>query len=104
MCADCKRIFFTDPPALSGFNTYGTTRRPCATPCLPGSPDVEISQMAARSLYRRLLKAGIEIYEYQPQILHAKLVIIDGITYVGSSNFDIRSLNLNYRIDVAFRR
>ncbi len=69
---------------------------------LAGKSDVEISQMAARSLYQRLLKAGIEIYEYQPQILHAKLVIIDGITYVGSSNFDIRSLNLNYELMLRF--
>jgi len=63
---------------------------------LAGKSDVLISQLAARSLYRRLLKAGIEIYEYQPQILHTKLVCIDEAVYVGSSNFDIRSLNLNY--------
>jgi len=69
---------------------------------LAGKSDVEISQMAARSMYKRLLKAGIEIYEYQPQFLHAKLIIIDGITYVGSSNFDIRSLNLNYELMMRF--
>jgi len=69
---------------------------------LAGKSDVEISQIAARSMYKRLLKAGIEIYEYQPQFLHAKLIIIDGITYVGSSNFDIRSLNLNYELMMRF--
>ncbi len=57
---------------------------------------------AARSLYQRLLKAGVEIYEYQPQILHAKLIISDGVTYVGSSNLDIRSLNLNYELMLRF--
>jgi cardiolipin synthase A/B len=65
---------------------------------LPGKSDVPVSQFAARSLYHRLLKAGIEIYEYQPQILHAKLVLIDDFSYVGSSNLDIRSLNLNYEL------
>jgi cardiolipin synthase len=65
---------------------------------LAGKSDVPVSQLAARSLYHRLLKAGVEIYEYQPQILHAKLVLADGITYVGSSNLDIRSLNLNYEL------
>jgi len=65
---------------------------------LAGKTDVLVSQLAARSLYRRLLKAGVEIYEYQPQILHSKLVYIDGVVYVGSSNFDIRSLNLNYEL------
>jgi cardiolipin synthase len=65
---------------------------------LAGRSDVPVSQMAARSLYLRLLKAGVEIYEYQPQILHAKLVLIDGVTYAGSSNLDLRSLNLNYEL------
>ena len=65
---------------------------------LAGKSDVPVSQMAARSLYHRLLKAGVEIYEYQPQILHAKLVLCGNIAYVGSSNLDIRSLNLNYEL------
>jgi cardiolipin synthase len=65
---------------------------------LAGKTDVLVSQLAARSFYHRLLKAGVEIYEYQPQILHAKLIIIDDITYVGSSNLDLRSLNLNYEL------
>ncbi|HEY5297337.1 MAG TPA: phosphatidylserine/phosphatidylglycerophosphate/cardiolipin synthase family protein [Verrucomicrobiae bacterium] len=65
---------------------------------LAGKTDVLVSQLAARSFYHRLLKAGVEIYEYQPQILHAKLIIVDGITYVGSSNLDMRSLNLNYEL------
>jgi cardiolipin synthase A/B len=69
---------------------------------LAGKSDVLVSQMAARSLYHRLLKAGVEIYEYQPQILHAKLVLADGITYLGSSNLDIRSLNLNYELTLRF--
>ncbi len=69
---------------------------------LAGRSDVLISQLAARSLYHRLLKAGVEIYEYQPQILHAKLIVTDGITYLGSSNLDIRSLNLNYELMLRF--
>ncbi len=69
---------------------------------LAGKSDVPVSQMAARSLYHRLLKAGVEIYEYQPQILHAKLVLADGVTYAGSSNLDIRSLNLNYELMLRF--
>ncbi|MGD1089504.1 MAG: phosphatidylserine/phosphatidylglycerophosphate/cardiolipin synthase family protein [Verrucomicrobiota bacterium] len=69
---------------------------------LAGKSDVPFSQMAARSLYHRLLKAGVEIYEYQPQILHAKLILADGIVYVGSSNLDVRSLNLNYELMLRF--
>jgi cardiolipin synthase len=65
---------------------------------LAGQSDILVSQLAGRSLYRRLLKAGVEIYEYQPQILHAKLILSDGVIYAGSSNLDIRSLNLNYEL------
>lgn len=70
---------------------------------LAGKSDVFISQLAARSRYHRLLKAGIEIYEYQPQILHAKLILIDDVVYVGSSNLDVRSLNLNYELMLRFK-
>jgi len=69
---------------------------------LAGRSDVLVSQLAARSLYHRLLKAGVEIYEYQPQVLHAKLILCDSHTYVGSSNLDIRSLNLNYELMLRF--
>jgi cardiolipin synthase len=69
---------------------------------LAAKSDVLVSQLAARSLYHRLLKAGVEIYEYQPQILHAKLIVCDGAAYAGSSNLDIRSLNLNYELMLRF--
>jgi len=65
---------------------------------LPGKSDVFLSRLAAQSFYRRLLRAGVEIYEYQPQILHAKMYLIDDIVYVGSSNLDSRSLNINYEL------
>jgi cardiolipin synthase len=50
---------------------------------------------AARHTYNRLLRHGVEIYEYVPTKLHTKLVILDDIVHIGSSNFDIRSLYLN---------
>jgi len=65
---------------------------------LPGKSDVPLIRLAAHSLYQRLLRAGVEIYEYQPQILHTKLVIVDAIVYAGSSNLDTRSLNINYEL------
>jgi cardiolipin synthase A/B len=65
--------------------------------------DVLLSRLACQRLYSRLLRAGIEIYEYQPQILHAKLIVIDDIVYVGSANLDTRSLNINYELLVRVR-
>jgi cardiolipin synthase len=49
-----------------------------------------------KHLYERLLKHRVEIFEYSPQILHSKLVVIDDVVYVGSCNFDVRSLQLNF--------
>jgi cardiolipin synthase len=69
---------------------------------LAGKSDVLVSQLAGQSLYRRLLKTGVSIYEYQPQILHAKLIIIDDVVYVGSANLDQRSLNINYELMIRF--
>jgi len=65
---------------------------------LAGKTDILVSRLAAHSQYHRLLKAGVEIHEYQPQVLHTKMILCDGHTYVGSSNLDIRSLNLNYEL------
>ena len=70
---------------------------------LAGKSDVAISQLAGRSLYRRFLKFGVEIHEYEPQILHAKLIIIDDVVYVGSSNLDQRSLHINYELMIRFQ-
>ncbi|MDE3066178.1 MAG: phosphatidylserine/phosphatidylglycerophosphate/cardiolipin synthase family protein [Verrucomicrobiota bacterium] len=69
---------------------------------LPGKTDVQLSKLAAQSLYRRLLNAGVEIYEYQPQVLHAKLFLVDDAVYTGSSNLDPRSLQINYELMIRF--
>ena len=63
-----------------------------------GKTDVALSRAAAWSTYGRLLRQGTQIAEFQPAALHAKLIIIDNITYMGSGNFDIRSLHLNLEV------
>lgn len=50
---------------------------------------------AARHTYKRLLRRGVEVFEYAPAKLHSKLVVLDDVVHIGSSNFDIRSLYLN---------
>ncbi len=69
---------------------------------LAGKSDVLLSLLAAQSLYRRFLTGNIEIYEYQPQILHAKLIVVDDIVYLGSANLDTRSLHINYELMIRF--
>lgn len=53
---------------------------------------------AARFTYGRLLKRGVELFEYVPTKLHTKLVVLDDIVHIGSSNLDIRSLYLNMEL------
>jgi cardiolipin synthase len=65
---------------------------------LAGKTDVPLAQLAARTLYGSLLKAGVRIWEYQPQILHAKLALVDEAVFAGTSNLDARSLGINYEL------
>lgn len=53
---------------------------------------------ASRALYARLLRAGARIWEFQPAKLHTKLIVLDDAAYLGSANFDMRSLYLNLEI------
>jgi cardiolipin synthase len=55
-------------------------------------------RVATRGLYPSLIRSGVEIYEYGPQILHAKMVIADSTIYIGSANLDARSLSINYEV------
>jgi cardiolipin synthase len=58
--------------------------------------DARIGRWAAQGLYGVLLQAGIEVFEYQPTMIHCKVMVIDAEwTSVGSANFDDRSFRLN---------
>jgi cardiolipin synthase A/B len=58
--------------------------------------DARVGRWAAQGLYGELLKADIQIYEYQPTMMHSKVLVIDDVwSSVGSSNFDDRSFRLN---------
>lgn len=73
---------------------------------LPGAIDHDIVEAASRAGFGRLLDAGVEIYEYQAGLMHAKTMTIDGVwAMVGSANLDNRSLALNNEISlVAYDR
>lgn len=63
---------------------------------LPGKTDMALIRHAAHGTYAKLLRAGVRIFEYQPAVLHAKTMVVDGqVGVVGSSNLDFRSLWLN---------
>ena len=68
---------------------------------LPRHPDSFYIGHVARSFYEDLLTAGVRIYEYVPRMLHSKaLVLDDEWSMIGSANLDIRSLKLNFELNV----
>jgi cardiolipin synthase len=67
---------------------------------LPEAIDNNIVRHASRSQFGPLLEAGVEIYEYQAGLLHAKTMTVDGIwATIGSTNLDTRSFALNEEIN-----
>src|SRR6185295_582238 len=58
--------------------------------------DSKVVKHASRASWGELLRAGIEIYEFQPTMFHCKVMVVDGLwTSVGSTNFDTRSFSTN---------
>jgi cardiolipin synthase len=58
--------------------------------------DSEVVRLSSRSGWGPLLAAGVEIHEYQPTMMHAKALVVDGeLVSVGSTNVDLRSFQLN---------
>lgn len=71
---------------------------------LPARNDVPVVRVVSLSYYEVLLRAGVEIYELERQLLHAKLMLIDGErTVIGSANLDQRSFHRNFEINVIIR-
>ena len=61
-----------------------------------------IARLASRRRYGALLQAGIHVHEYQPRMIHAKVLVVDGAwSVIGSTNFDSRSFGLNDEVNVA---
>jgi cardiolipin synthase len=58
--------------------------------------DKDVVRFAGRSVYGQLLRGGVRVHEYEPTMLHAKSLVIDGAwSAIGSANFDNRSFQLN---------
>jgi len=63
---------------------------------LPGArTDHPWVRQASRRFYARMLRGGVRIYEYQPNMLHAKVILCDDWVSIGSSNLDRWSLRWN---------
>jgi cardiolipin synthase len=71
---------------------------------LPGKCDVRLLIVAARSFYETLMAAGVEVYERQSVVLHAKTMVIDDcVSVIGSTNLDYRSVEYNCELSAVVR-
>jgi cardiolipin synthase A/B len=70
---------------------------------VPGKKnDHALTYSSGRRAYGDLLKAGANIYEYEPAMIHAKIAIIDGMwSVLGSANIDNRSFGINDEVNLA---
>ena len=66
--------------------------------------DSRLAHYAGRSFHRRLVENGVDLHSYRRTMMHTKLLTVDGQwSMIGSSNFDNRSFELNYEINIAVR-
>lgn len=91
---DLITAYFAPSPAMIG-RLERVARRGLVRVVLASKNDHNAAIWASRFTYAGLLRTGVNLYEYQPTKLHTKLFVIDDIVYVGSANYDIRSLFLN---------
>ncbi len=95
--------YFVPDPELELGIENAARRGVEVTLLVPGPhQDSALVEYASQTYYRRLLEAGVRIFEYQPTMMHAKTVTVDDTwAVIGSSNFDSRSFRLNYEIAMA---
>jgi len=67
---------------------------------MAGKSDNPATIGASRLLYGYLLRKTADVWEYQPCKMHMKLIVIDDVVYIGSANFDVRSLFVNVEMMV----
>lgn len=70
---------------------------------LPGRhTDQRVSQLAGQRHYSELLAAGVDIRQYQPTMMHAKVITVDGVaSLIGSTNFNRRSMDHDEEVMLA---
>lgn len=99
---DIFMAYFSPPKSLlreiGEIAAQGETRLVMA-----GKSDNNATIGASRSLYGYLLRNGARIWEFAPCKLHTKMIVLDDVVYLGSANFDMRSLYINLELMLEVR-
>lgn len=99
-----KRVWLMSPyfvpgPALQTAMRSAALRGVDVRVIIPQKSDVPFVQLASRSFQESFLSSGIRVFEYGPNILHAKALLVDDeLTAIGSANADVRSFRLNFEV------
>ncbi|MGW7103928.1 phospholipase D-like domain-containing protein [Streptomyces sp. NPDC054883] len=81
-----------------------TARRGVAVQILLPGPhtDKRVCRLAGQRYYEALTASGVEVFEYQPTMMHAKVITMDGVvSLIGSTNFNRRSLDHDEEVMLA---
>ncbi|UHQ19224.1 phospholipase D-like domain-containing protein [Lysobacter sp. KIS68-7] len=94
---DLEAAYFIPDPLVVAALRDARKRNVRIRVLVPGkNTDSDAARLASKSGWGPLLKAGIEISEYEPTMFHNKMLIVDRqVVSVGSTNFDLRSFRLN---------
>jgi cardiolipin synthase len=88
--------YFTPSRRMQQVLAHAVSRGVDVKILIPGRSDILAAHYAGRASFKRMLDAGVEIHEYQGDILHAKSAVFDGIwSVIGSANLDFQSLRRN---------
>ena len=96
---DTVSAYFS-PPRSFRAQIAKVARRGKVRMIMPGKSDIGAAIDVARLLYRKLLAAGVRIFEFGACKLHMKLLVVDDASYVGSANLDKRSFRINVELMV----
>lgn len=92
--------YFVPGPLITRYLLRAVRRGVRVCLLLPSRSDVPLVRLLGRSFYGALLIKGVEIYELEHEILHSKVMLIDGErTVIGSANLDQRSFHRNFEIN-----
>lgn len=96
---DSVTAYFGPPPSFRRAIAK-LARRGRARMIYAGKSDLDGTIYVARLYYRKLMRAGARILEFQPCKLHMKLLVLDKVSYFGSANLDRRSIRINIELMV----
>jgi cardiolipin synthase A/B len=97
--------YFLPDRALRGALKNIASRGVAVTVIVPGRhTDQRWVRLASRRMWGQLLESGIRIFEYRKSMIHAKVLVVDGMWAVlGTTNIDNRSFEHNDEVNVAMR-